>query len=80
MNFFGDAGAANNLATLQHQRFESCSGEIAGSDKPVVAGTDDDDVVGWHKNQPQMDADKRGSEQTRSAELEMVFQICFYPR
>ena len=44
MKFFRCAGAADRLATLKHERFESRPGEIVSGDQTVVAGANDDDV------------------------------------
>ena len=48
MKLFSRTRAANNWATLQYQWFETRPGEIAGSDKAIMARADNDDVVGWH--------------------------------
>src|SRR5438128_846771 len=45
MKFFGDACAAGNLASFEHERFQSCFGEIARRDQSIMPGADDDDVV-----------------------------------
>jgi hypothetical protein len=45
MKFFGDARAAGNRASFEHERFQSRFGEIAGRDQTIMAGANDDDVV-----------------------------------
>ena len=42
--FFGDRGAADHAAALEHMHFESRLGEITRADKAVVAAADDDGV------------------------------------
>ena len=46
--FFRDGNAADNRAAFQDQNFLSRLGEISRGHKPVVAGADDDRVVGCH--------------------------------
>src|SRR5437867_3158035 len=41
----GDAGAAHQLAPLEHEHPPSRTGEVRRGDEPVVARADDDDVV-----------------------------------
>src|SRR5262249_20854253 len=48
MKFFGDARAADNRATLQHERLESSFREIECGDQAVVSGADDDDFMIHH--------------------------------
>jgi hypothetical protein len=48
MELFGDTRAAGNLASFEHDRFQTGPGEIAGGDQAIMAGADDDDVIGWH--------------------------------
>lgn len=43
--FFRHAGAAEHVATLEHQDLEARPGQVRRGDQPVVAGTDHDDVV-----------------------------------
>jgi hypothetical protein len=45
MELLGNAGAANDGAPLEHERLQAGSGQQAGRDETVVAGTDHDDVV-----------------------------------
>ena len=55
MKFFGDAGAADDLASFEHERFQSRFREIERGDQAIVAGADDDDVVScWHAKKTQM--------------------------
>ena len=44
-DFFGDGGAAQNIAALEDQNFFARAGEIGRVDQAVVAAADDDDVV-----------------------------------
>ncbi len=41
---FGDAGAAHDVARLDHGDFQPCQGEIIGGHQPVVARADQDDI------------------------------------
>ena len=45
MNLFGYAATAGNLATLEHDRFQTGFGEIARSDQAVMSRSDDDYVA-----------------------------------
>jgi len=45
MKLFRDAGTADNVATLEHERLESSFREIESSDQTIMAGANDDDVV-----------------------------------
>ena len=44
-NFFGDGGAAEHVAALEHQNFLAGARQIGGVDQAVVASADDDYVV-----------------------------------
>jgi hypothetical protein len=44
-DFFGDRGAAENVAALENQNFFAGAGEIGRVDKAIVAAADDNDVV-----------------------------------
>src|SRR5260370_42492240 len=44
-DFFGDGGAAENVAAFQDDDLLPCFGEIRGIDQAVVAAADDDNVV-----------------------------------
>ena len=47
----GDAGAAHEVARLEHQHRLACAGQVVGGDEAVVAGADDDGVVvSGHRN------------------------------
>src|ERR1700674_5562323 len=48
MEFFGNARTTDDRATFKHERFESRPREIESGDEAIVAGADDDDVVGFH--------------------------------
>ena len=45
-NFLGDRRAADHLATLQHHHFLAGASEVCRSDQAIVAGADDDGIVG----------------------------------
>jgi hypothetical protein len=45
MELFGDCGAADDIAALEHPDPETSRREIAGAGEAVVAATDDDGVV-----------------------------------
>ena len=45
MKFVGDRRAADLRAAFEHQRLESCLGQIERGDQAVVAAADDDDVA-----------------------------------
>src|ERR1700687_5300569 len=45
MKVFGDGRAAYLGAAFEHQRFESCFGEIEGGDQTIVSATDDDHIA-----------------------------------
>jgi hypothetical protein len=47
MEFLGHRGAADDRATLQHQRAQAGLAEIGGRRQAVMPGADDDGVVGW---------------------------------
>ena len=50
MKFLGDGAAADDRATLQHERLVSSLGQIKGSNQPIVSGSENDDVAClWHK-------------------------------
>ena len=44
-DFFGDGGAAENVATFEDNNLLPCLGEVRGIDQAVVAAADDDNVV-----------------------------------
>src|SRR5215467_1883888 len=45
INFFGDRGAAKDVAAFENERFLSCFGQVGGSSKAVVAAADYDGVI-----------------------------------
>ncbi len=45
MKFFGDRSATRLRAALEDQRLVSSFGQVEGSDQPVVAAADDDDIA-----------------------------------
>ena len=45
MDLFGDGGAADDTAPLEHQRPEAGLREVARGDEAVVPAADDDDVA-----------------------------------
>ena len=42
------AGAADDVALLEHEHVDACTGEVGGAGEAVVAATDDDDLVPPH--------------------------------
>ena len=44
-DFFGDRGAAENVASLQSEHFLACFREVSGVDQAVVAAADHDYVI-----------------------------------
>src|SRR5258706_189720 len=48
MDFFGDCGAAHNLAPFKHESLQASLGQVAGGYQAVVTTADDDDVVIRH--------------------------------
>ncbi len=45
-DFFGDGGATDDLAPLEHDHFLAGAREVRGRDHAVVAGADDDSIEG----------------------------------
>ena len=45
IDFFGDGGAAEHVAALEHENFFAGLAEIGGVDEAVMASADHDDVV-----------------------------------
>ena len=44
MKFVGDCGSADLRAAFEHERLESCLGQIECGDQPVMASADNDDI------------------------------------
>jgi hypothetical protein len=50
-DFFGDRGAAHQMATFEHHDLAAGAGEVRGCGQPVVAGANNDGVVLlWHRD------------------------------